>query len=161
MYGSGLLQTSMKSASSRRGLAGCFQALSLCLVILILPFLLTRGPSLGSPLDQVAVGDAISLPASDLNSQVNGDEQDVCHPVPLDSDPSDDASGMAVHIETHVRKDSNFLHFPARTLLFHLAILRLSADFQNVVLLQAETSALPFSEDYPVFLISDLPPPAA
>jgi hypothetical protein len=161
MIGFGLLQNASERLASRRGLSGYLGLLSHFLVVAIIPFLLIRGLSLDSPLIQDRTGEALPVHQSAPSLQSNGEEEDVCHPLPLDPDPSEDASGMAIHIDTHVRKDSNFRHFPAKSPLLHLTVVECSAGFMAAAFLRDETPALPFPEAYPVFLISDIPPPAA
>lgn len=132
----------------------------LCLIVAILPFLLTRGPSLDSPLLREAAGMDVSLLESGPDSPVNGDEQDFCLPIPLDPDPSDDVSGMALHIDTLLRKDSRYLPLPAKSPILRFAPGEIPRGFPVIGLHRAESPALPFFGEFPVFLISDLPPPA-
>jgi hypothetical protein len=137
----------------------------LCILIAGLPFLMTQG---NSTLDFTVASIEATNPGLvektvrvSLNGQPVDDEEDVCHPVPADSDPSEDTSGMALHLESLVRKDIKLLrHLMSQTSLVHAGV-----DFPLPTpasgTLTISSPALPYPPHYPVFLVGDLPPPLA
>ena len=139
----------------------------LCLLVCLLSFLLTEGMSPDFPLDREAAGIHASLHESHSRSghnsdtRVIGDELDVCLPLPVDPDPSDHNSGMALHIDTHARKDALFLPQPAKAPSLRLYSGGIPQVSRTAGFRRTEPAALPFFREYPVFLICDLPPPAA
>lgn len=160
MLGTNLHLAFKRETTARRLVDGCLAILLLCLLIALLPVLLIRGPSaIELPVVSAAVKRTVSNPESALKTLVSDDEEDACHPAPLDPDPSDDASGMPLHLETHVRKDSQFLPIPSTTPFF-IPFPTDGPDLSFAVMAcRADTPALPYFQAYPVFLICDLPPP--
>lgn len=129
-----------------------------------LPFLLTQGTAIRDstivptrPIQYEWVGK--SIPFLLVEKSID-DEQDVCHPVPTDTDPSDKTSGMVLHLDTLLRKDFRLLWqslpHPIR-IVEAVGVQRLPCTHEKNS--DSRTSLRPYFSDYPVFLIGDLPPP--